>query len=279
MDKANVWLVTGASKGMGLSLVKKLLQNGYRVAATTRNIQNLTDSTKRFQDSNFLPLEVDLTDTISVQQAFKKTVAHFGSIDVLVNNAGYGIGGAVEELSEVEIKNSFNVNVMAVIKTMQSVMPYFRQQRSGRIINVSSIAGFAPAAGWAMYAATKYAVMGLSEVMAEDVKEYGVKVTVVAPGAFRTAFLAEESLVFASDKIDGYKLIRESHEKYAGMNGKQNGNPEKLAEVFIKLSEDPNPPLRLYLGSDAYNRAKEKINLLSQELENNKELSFYTDFE
>ena len=166
MDKAKVWLVTGASKRMGLSLVKKLLQNGYRVAAATRNIQNLTDSTKRFQDSNFLPLEVDLTDTISVQQAFEKTVAHFGSIDVLVNNAGYGIGGAVEELSEVEIKNSFNVNVKAVIKTMQSVMPYFRQQRSGRIINVSSIAGFAPAAGWAMYAATKYAVMGLSEVMA-----------------------------------------------------------------------------------------------------------------
>ncbi|MFL9835306.1 SDR family oxidoreductase [Chryseobacterium terrae] len=279
MDSTKVWLVTGASKGIGLSLIKKLLENGYPVAATTRNIQNLNDLTKKFQGTNFLPLEVDLTDAISVQQAFEKTVAHFGSIDVLVNNAGYGIGGAVEELSDVEIKNSFDVNVMAVIKTMQTVMSYFRQQRSGRIINVSSIAGFAPATGWAMYAATKYAVMGLSEVMAEDVKEYGIAVTVVAPGAFRTAFLDEGSLVFAANKIDGYELIRESHEKYAGMNGKQNGDPEKLAEIFIKLAEDPNPPVRLYLGSDAYNRAKEKINLLGQELEYNKELSFYTDFD
>ncbi|MPS74518.1 MAG: SDR family oxidoreductase [Chryseobacterium sp.] len=277
MDTNKVWFVTGASKGLGLALVKKLIEKGYKVAATSRKSQSLIDAIGHF-DGQFLPLEVDLTSEVSINEAIGKTVANFGKIDILVNNAGYGIGGAVEELNQKEIKDSFDINVLAVIKTMQSVMPYFRQQRSGNIINISSIAGFAPGIGWAMYAATKYAVTGLSEVMAEDVKEFGVKVTVVAPGAFRTEFLEDSSLVFGEKKIDGYNAIRASHAKYAAMNGTQIGDPEKLAKVFIDLADDPDPPVRLYVGSDAYNRATEKINLLSEELENNKNLSFSTDF-
>lgn len=278
MDTKKVWFVTGASKGLGLSLVKKLIENGYKVAATSRKSHSLIDGVGNFNEQQFLPLEVDLTSEESINSAISRTVAHFGKIDVLVNNAGYGIGGAVEELNQEEIKGSFDINVMATIKTTQSVMHYFRKQKSGNIINISSIAGFAPGIGWAMYAATKYAVMGISEVMAEDVKELGVKVTVVAPGAFRTDFLEDSSLVFAERKIEGYNAIRASHEKYAAMNGMQIGNPVKLAQVFIDLAENPNPPVRLYVGSDAYNRAKEKINLLSEELENNKDISFYTDF-
>ncbi|MDR2274227.1 MAG: SDR family NAD(P)-dependent oxidoreductase [Sphingobacterium sp.] len=278
MKTEKVWFITGASKGMGLSLVKKLLQEGYNVAATSRESQRLIDAVGPIEGPQVLPLEVDLTSEKSIGEAFERTVAHFGKIDVLVNNAGYGIGGAVEEINQEEINDSFAINVMAVIKTMQSVMPYFRQQRSGNIINISSIAGFAPGIGWAMYAATKYAVMGLSEVMAEDVKEFGVKVTVVAPGAFRTEFLEESSLVFAENKIEGYSAIRASHEKYAAMNGTQIGNPEMLAQVLIDLAASPNPPVRLYLGSDAYRRATEKIHLLSQELESNKPISYSTDF-
>lgn len=278
MSKDKVWFVTGASGGMGLSLVNRLIKSGYRVAATSRKSQSLMDAVEDFEAEQFLPLEVDLTDEKSISGAFKKTVDHFGKIDVLVNNAGYGIGGAVEELNQKEIKDSFDINVMAVIKTMQSVMPYFRKQKSGNIINISSIAGFAPGIGWVIYAATKYAVTGLSEVMAEDVKEFGVKVTVVAPGAFRTEFLQDNSLVFPKNKIHGYHAIRTSHEKYAAMNGTQAGNPEKLAQVLIDVAENPNPPVRLYLGSDAYNRAKNKVKLLSEELENNKGISFSTDF-
>lgn len=278
MNTNKVWFVTGASKGMGLSLVKKLIECGYRVAATSRRSQRLINAVGYFDGQQFLPLEIDLTSEESISEAFEKTASHFGKIDVLVNNAGYGIGGAVEELNQKEIKDSFDINVMAVIKTMQSVMPYFRKQRSGNIVNISSIAGFAPGVGWAMYAATKYAITGLSEVMAEDVKEFGVKVTVVAPGAFRTEFLEDSSLVFAENKIDGYNKIRASHEKYAAMNGVQIGNPEKLAQVFIDLAENPNPPVRLYIGSDAYHRAAEKINLLSEELESNRAISYSTDF-
>ena len=278
METNKVWFITGASKGMGLSLVKKLIVAGYSVAATSRKSQRLIDAVGHVEGPGFLPLEVDLTSEKSINEAFERTVAHFGKIDVLVNNAGYGIGGAVEEINQEEIKDSFNINVMAVIKTMQSAMPYFRQQKSGNIINISSIAGFAPGIGWAMYAATKYAVTGLSEVMAEDVKEFGVKVTMVAPGAFRTEFLDENSLVFAEKKIDGYTAVRSSHEKYAAMNGSQIGNPELLAQVFIDLVMNPNPPVRLYLGSDAYKRATEKVELLSEELESNKYISYSTDF-
>lgn len=278
METNKVWFITGASKGMGLSLVKKLIEKGYRVAATSRKLQALIDAVGRVDVALFLPLEVDLTNEKAIREAVARTVAHFGKIDVLVNNAGYGIGGAVEEIDQQEIKDSFDINVMAVIKTMQSVMPYFRQQRSGNIINISSIAGFAPGIGWAMYAATKYAVTGLSEVMAEDVKEFGVKVTVVAPGAFRTEFLQDSSLVLAQKKIDGYSAVRASHEKYVAMHGTQIGNPELLAQVFIDLAEHPNPPVRLYLGSDAYKRATEKIKLLSEELESNKPISYATDF-
>lgn len=278
MNTSKVWFVTGASKGLGLSLVKKLIENGGRVTATSRTIQSLIDAVGSFSEQQFLPLEVDLTDEKSIDKAFKKTVAHFGKIDVLVNNAGYGIGGAVEELNQKEIKDSFDINVMAVIKTMQDVMPYFRNQKSGHIINISSIAGFAPGIGWAVYAATKYAVTGLSEVMADDVKEFGVKVTVVSPGAFRTEFLEDSSIVFAENKIKEYNAVRVSHEKYAAMNGTQAGDPEKLAQVLIDLAENPNPPIRLYLGSDAYNRAKGKVELLSEELESNKDISFFTDF-
>ncbi|PWG81809.1 SDR family oxidoreductase [Pararcticibacter amylolyticus] len=279
MNTKKVWFVTGASKGLGLSLVKKLIANGYEVAATSRRSQNLIEAVGTFDEQQFLPLEVDLKSETSISDAVEKTITHFGKIDVLVNNAGYGIGGAVEELNQDEISNSFDINVFAVIRTIQAVMPFFREQKSGNIINISSIAGFAAGTGWAMYASTKYAVMGLSEVMADDVKEFGIKVTVVAPGAFRTEFLEDSSLVFAKKKIDEYQAIRTSHKKYATMNGTQIGNPEKCADVLIGLAENPNPPVRLYLGSDSYNRATAKINLLSEELESNKSLSFSTDFE
>lgn len=258
MDKGKVWFITGASKGIGLALVKKLIENGGKVAATSRKYQTLIDAVGDYDQLQFLPLELDLTSQESINNVFERTVLHFGKIDVLVNNAGYGIGGAVEELTTEEIDASFEINVMAVIKTMKSVMPYLRQQKSGNIINISSIEGFAGGVGRAVYAATKYSVMGLSEVMAEDVREFGVNVTVVAPGAFRTNFLEDGSIVFGKNKIEGYNGIRALDQRYAAMNGTQIGNPDKLAEIFIDIANFLNPPVRLFLGSDSYHRATEK---------------------
>ena len=278
MNNKKVWYITGASKGLGLALVKKLLGEGYRVAATSRSKETLAEAVGHVDEHHFLPLSVDLTSEASIAQSIQATNETFGSIDVVVNNAGYGIGGAVEELNEKEISDSFDVNVFAVINVIQQALPFMRAQRSGHIINISSIAGFAPGTGWGMYAATKYALMGLSEVLADDVKEFGINVTVVAPGAFRTQFLTKDSLVFSEKKIDDYKAVQASHAKYASMDGNQIGDPEKAAEVFIQLAENTNPPVRLFLGSDSYKRAQAKIETLTNEMEQWKAWSFATDF-
>lgn len=277
MENKKVWLVTGASKGLGLTLVNKLLATGYKVAATTRDLNALKEAVNT-TSANFLPLEVDLTNPDSVEKAIEMTNETFGRLDVIVNNAGYGIGGAIEELSQEEILKSFNVNVFGTINVIEKAMPYLRAQRSGYFINVSSIAGFAPAIGWSIYSAAKHAIVGLSEVLAEDVKSFGIKVTVVAPGAFRTQFLSEDSLVMSKNKIEDYREIRESHAKYDAMNGKQLGDPEKAAAVFINLAESEDPPVRLYLGSDAYRRASSKIESIATDLEKWKDISLSTDF-
>jgi len=273
-----IWYITGASKGFGLALVKKLLSEGYRVAATSRNKAALIAAVGDDKNDQFLPLEVDLKDELSIKKSVQETHQYFGGIDVVMNNAGYGIGGAVEELSTAEIRESFEVNVFATISVMQAVMPYLRAQKSGHIINIASIAGFAAATGWAIYSATKHAVIGVSEITAADVKEFGINVTVVAPGAFRTDFLSSDSLVIAQQQMEEYTAIRASHAKYASMNGTQIGDPTKAADVYISLAEDPNPPVRFFMGSDSYQRAKAKIELLNEELDKYKELSFVTDY-
>jgi NAD(P)-dependent dehydrogenase (short-subunit alcohol dehydrogenase family) len=216
---------------------------------------------------------VDLGSESSVANAIKETNDTFGSIDVIVNNAGYGIGGSIEELTDTETRDSFDVNVFGTLNVIRKAMPYLRAQQSGHIINLSSIAGIAPGTGWAIYAATKFAVIGLSEVLASDVKEFGINVTVVAPGAFRTSFLTADSLVVTENPINAYHAVRESHAKYLDMDGKQAGDPEKAARAMIDLGHDDNPPLYLLLGGDAYDRAMSKMEYLVREFTLNEELS------
>ena len=277
MNTQKVWYITGASKGLGLALVKKLLNEGYRVAATSRNLKQLITAVD-VESKNFLPLEVDLTNDESVKESIDKTWSIFKSIDVVVNNAGYGIGGSIEELTDKEVRDSFDVNVFGTMNVVRNVMPYLRDQQSGHIINIASIAGFAPATGWSVYAGCKFAVAGLSEVLAEDVKSFGVKVTVVLPGAFRTSFLTEESLVYATSPLAAYKDVAESHARYNKLNGTQIGDPEKAADVFISLTEMENPPVRLFMGSDAQTRAQHKLEILSGELKQLSPISISTDY-
>lgn len=274
MDNKKVWYVTGASKGLGLALVKTLLEEGYPVAATSRYRTALTQAVG--PDENFLPLEVDLTSEASIADSFKMTQARFGRIDVVVNNAGYGIGGTIEELAADEVAGNFDVNVFATIRVIQKAMPYLRAQRAGHILNISSIAGFTGATGWAVYSAAKAAVIALSEVLAQDVSSLGIKVTAIAPGAFRTSFLSPESIAFSRNKIADYEDVRASHQRYMAMDGKQIGDPEKAAEVFIQLVESSNPPTLLFLGSDSYNRAIAKSTYLCDLLDTWKSVSCST---
>jgi NAD(P)-dependent dehydrogenase (short-subunit alcohol dehydrogenase family) len=277
MDNNKVWFITGASKGFGLSLVKQLLEAGQLVAATSRNLQELTAAVNT-TSNNFLPLQVDLANESSVSLALQHSHEFFGRIDVVINNAGYGIGGAIEELNDAETRLAFDVNVFGTLNVIRAVMPYLRKQRSGHIINISSIAGITANTGWAIYAGSKYAVIGISEVLAADVKEFGVKVTVVAPGAFRTSFLTAGSLSITENKIDDYKEVRAIHNKYLKMDGKQAGDPEKAATAIINAVYEENPPLYLLLGGDAYNRALAKLDTLHQEIRQWQDVTCSTDF-
>lgn len=275
MENSKVWYITGASKGIGRSLAKQLLEKGHKVAATSRQVSALSDIT----NDNFLPLEVDLKDDKSIGTSLEKTNNAFGKIDVIVNNAGYAIGGAIEELSEQEINDNFNVNFFAVVKVIQQALPYLRNQRSGHIINISSIAGFAPGLGWSIYSAAKFAVTGLSEALANDLKPLDINVTAVLPGWFRTNFAKADSIAFSKKQIDDYSFLRTAHQKMNEIDGKQLGNPDKVADTFIELVNSQNPPTLLFLGSDAHKRATDKIAQLSQQVEQWKNLSSSTDFE
>ncbi|WP_316803578.1 oxidoreductase [Pedobacter nototheniae] len=277
MYAKKVWFITGASKGLGLSLVKQLLEAGQNVAATSRNVNELKKAVD-FSSVKFLPISVDLKDENSVDLAVKATVEKFGKIDVVINNAGYGIGGSIEELSEEETRSNFDVNVFGTLNVIRKVMPFLRAQRSGHIINISSIAGIAGATGWAVYAASKFAVIGLSEVLAEDVKDFGIKVTVVAPGAFRTSFLTGDSLALPENPIEAYEQVRASHARYLKMDGEQAGDPEKAAAAMIAIVAMPNPPLHLLLGSDALERATIKLDALNKEFKEWSAMSNATGF-
>jgi NAD(P)-dependent dehydrogenase (short-subunit alcohol dehydrogenase family) len=272
MENIRTWFITGASKGFGLSLVRQLLQLGQNVAATSRDLNALVTAVG-VSSPNFFPLEVDLANEDSVGCAIHQANAAFKSIDVVINNAGYGIGGSIEELSDRETRDCFEINVFGTLNVIRMVMPYMRTQMSGRIINISSIAGITGTSGWAVYAATKFSVVGMSEVLAQDVAEFGVKVTVVAPGAFRTSFLNADSINIAHHTIREYTAVHTAQELLLKKNGKQDGDPDKAAASIIELACMENPPLYLLLGEDAYHRAMAKLDRLRAEYVLNEELS------
>jgi short-subunit dehydrogenase len=278
MNTSKVWYVTGASQGLGLILVKKLLANGYRVAATSRDAHTLSQAVGLIDRDRFLPLVVDLNNLDCIDESIQKTLATFGRIDVVVNNAGYGMTATLEETEEQDIRNIFNVNVMATINVAKSVLPIMRSQKSGYIFNIGSVAGFVGAPGWSVYSATKAAVAAFSEVIALDVKEFGIKVTVVEPSGFRTGFLSKNSLAYTESKLDGYQAVKDIQRRYLAGNGQQPGDPEKASDILIGLAEEEHPPLHLYLGQDAYHRTSSKLAAMTSELEEWKSTTMSADF-
>lgn len=280
MENRKVWFVTGASKGLGLALVQKLLANGFAVAATSRSIDELKTAVGS-TEAQFLPLSVSLTDEESVGRAIADTLAAFGRIDVVVNNAGYGLAGSLEELSDAESRGNFDVNVFGTLNVIRAVMPHLRAQGSGHILNISSIAGITGAfPGFGIYCATKFAVNGLSESLAAEVADFGVKVTIVEPGYFRTDFLTAASFVTPKNGIAAYQKVRDSEALHQEqINGQQPGDPAKAADAMIRIAGEANPPLHLVLGEDAFGLANAKIGAFSSELENWKSVSVSTNFD
>jgi len=279
MDTKKVWFVTGASKGLGLTLVKRLLAEGHSVAATSRSLSDLQNALSQ-ENSAFLPVEVDLINEDSVMKAISKTIGKFGQIDVVVNNAGYGQLGTIEETTDEESRQNFDTNVFGSLNIIRKAMPHLRAQKSGMIINIASIGGLTGEfAGWGIYCATKFAVVGFTEALAAEAKEFGVHATVVYPGYFRTDFLTGGSLRTPKNEIEDYTLARQlqtAHEQE--INGNQPGDPEKAALALIELAEMKNPPVHLVLGSDAFQIAGNKLTALHNEISDFKTLSNSTDY-
>lgn len=275
MNSNKVWFVTGASKGLGKALVDKLLSQGYSVAATSRNKKALGD-----ESDKFLPLEMNLSDEKNIEEAVQKTLKKFKTIDVLVNNAGFGQGGTIEETTDEEVRKNYEVNVFGLLNVTRAVLPVMRKNRSGHVMNISSIAGYVSSfSGWGIYCSTKFAVSGITEGLHADVKDLGIKVTLVSPGYFRTNFLESDSMVQPSKPISDYKEARDSldyHNKT--IKGNQPGDPDKASDVMIAVSKEQNPPLQLFLGSDAVGIAENKTERFAEEVKAWKKVSISTDF-
>ena len=225
---------------MGLALTKRLLSTGNNVAATTRDTAVLLDSLTGEQTDKLLVLSVDLTSDASVNEAIRQTIDRFGKLDVVVNNAGYSLVGSMEETSDAEFRQTVDVNLFGPVNVIRATMPYFRAQGSGHFINISSNAGYVGFANAASYNAAKFALIGISEALAEEAKPFGIKVTVVAPGQFRTNFMEKGSMTFAKNKIDVYGLAK-AEEMWRSFSGSQAGDPEKLVGVLIDIAHSPAP--------------------------------------
>lgn len=278
-QRTQVWFITGASKGFGLELVNQLLGQGHRVAATSRDAAELRRAVG-IESADFLPMTVDLTTESSVSEAVQATVAQFGRIDMVVNNAGYGQLGSLEELTDDEARANFEVNVFGTLNVIRQVMPQLRQQQSGHILNLSSIGGMTGNfPGWGIYCATKFAVEGLSESLAAEVAPFGINVTIVEPGYFRTEFLSSGSMRIPKGPMADYTAVRQSEAVHQEqIRGNQPGDPAKAAAAMIRVATEPNPPLHLLLGQDAYEMAQLKIKTLAEEMAQWKALTVSTGF-
>lgn len=271
------WFVTGTSRGLGLELVRALLARGDNVAATTRSTERLTAALADADTSRLLALSVDLADPDAVTAAVRATTDRFGGLDVVVNNAGYGFLAAVEEVTDTEARAMFDVQVFGVWNVLRATLPVLRAQRSGHVVNVSSILGLTAFPGWGLYSAGKYAVEGISASLAAEVADAGIKVTVVEPGYMQTDFLRPVSLGLPTGTVPGYEAIRDMTQAHLEMPGTQLGDPAKAAQAIIALAVRGDGPLHQVLGSDSLGLAASAVEALSADIEAGRDLAVTTD--
>lgn len=276
-DRPATWFVTGASRGLGLELVKQLLERGDNVAATTRSAERLTTALEGTDTSRLLGLTVDLTDQAQVTRAVAATNERFGTLDVVVNNAGYGYLAAVEEVSDADARTMFDVQIFGVWNVLRAVLPGFRENRSGHIINVSSIVGLLPFPGWGLYGAGKFALEAISESLAAEVADHGIKVNLVEPGYMRTDFLRPVSLGLPTSTNDAYPAIREMVEQHLNMPGTQLGDPAKAATAIVTVATTGNAPMHQLLGSDSLSLGAARLQGLTADFEASRGLAVTTD--
>lgn len=271
------WLITGCSSGLGRAFAQEVLKNGYNAVVTSRNQKDIQDIVENYPETA-LGLALDITKREQIKNAAKQAEAKFKSIDVLVNNAGYGYRSAVEEADESQVNALFNTNFFGTVNMIKTVLPIMRKQKSGTIFNVSSIAGRFSNPGSGYYSATKFAIEGMSDALSKEVTPLGIKVIVIEPGAFRTEF-AGRSLTGTPTEIPDYKETAGKRRKENDRtHGTEPGNPQKAAQAIIKMAESEKVPFRLLLGTDAINLTRSELETQIKELEDWKEISLSTDY-
>jgi NAD(P)-dependent dehydrogenase (short-subunit alcohol dehydrogenase family) len=273
---SQVWMITGASRGLGRAFTETAVEAGCNVAATARNVNDLEGLRQRY-GNRVLPLALDVTDEAQAHAAVEATIKTFGHLDVLVNNAGYGNVAPIEDTSMQEFRAQIETNLFGVIIMTKAVLPFFREQGSGYFIQVTSIAGRIGPAGRAPYAAAKWGVEGFSETLAKEVEPFGVKVTIVEPGGFRTDF-AGSSTTLREGRPEYDTTVGKTVRFQREFNGKQPGDPARAAAALLRLASEENPPLRIVLGSDAYNSVERNDEAKTELARAWKDLSISTDF-
>lgn len=276
MSEKKVWLVTGSSTGLGRALAEEVLTRGYMVAATARKPEVLQNLIGKYPN-NALAVKLDVTKPAEVQAAIDETVQEFGRIDVVVNNAGYGLIGTIEEATAAQIRHQFETNVFGALDVMRAVLPRMREQQSGHILNLSSVGGFMAFPSTGFYSATKFALEALSEALSKEVEPHGIKVTIVEPGAFRTDFNGR-SLAVAENRMPAYDSTQGFLNWLREIDGKQPGDPRKAAQAIIKAVESENPPLRLLLGDDAVEAVESKIENIKADIAASQKIGIDTNF-
>lgn len=274
----SVWFITGASRGFGLQIARDLLDRGHQVVATARRAETVTDALG--DNENVLAVALDVTNEEQARQAVQAAMERFGRIDVLVNNAGRGLLGAVEEATDAEVRAVYDTNVFGLLTVTRAVAPVLRAQRSGAIVNISSVGGFVSSPGWGVYASTKFAVEALSEALHAELKPLGVHVMVVEPGYFRTDFLDSSSLQVQQNRIDDYADGPAGQMRVTAgeRNHDQPGDPVKAAAAIIDVVETERPPVRLQLGNDTIAAVEAKLAHVQAELAQWRSVSESTDF-
>ena len=272
-----VWLITGCSTGFGRELAKLVLKRGYRAAITARSPEKVQDLVSSLGDRAMV-LKLDVTNAAQVTAAVRAAESTFGGIDVLVNNAGYGLLAAVEESEEGEVRAMFETNFFGLARMIQAALPSMRRRRKGYIVNISSVGGLVGLAGVGYYNATKFAVEGLSEALAKEVESLGIKVLIVEPGPFRTDW-AGRSIRLPRKEIEDYAdTVGARRRTITGNSGKQPGDPARAAEAILKAVESPNPPLHLVLGCIGLGAVREKFERFQNDLNSWEETSLGADF-
>jgi NADP-dependent 3-hydroxy acid dehydrogenase YdfG len=278
MSEKKVWFITGASSGLGRALAEEVLARGGRVVATARRPEVLRDLTEKYPEAA-RALRLDVTNQRNVKAAIANAVKEFGRLDVIVNNAGYGLVGAIEESSDEQVKRQFDTNVFGVLNVTREVLPVLREQKSGHIVNIGSLVGFTAFPAFGVYSATKFALEGLSEALAAETAGLGIKTTIVEPGAFHTGF-SERSVDIGENRLpEVYPVTDEMLGAFSYYDSPATGDPRKAAGLIVEAVESENPPFRLPLGQDAFDAIDAKLEQIKQEIGPWRERAVQTRFE